>query len=171
MKIKPNIRFSIKENISLKLPLLLISNKEIKRVSSTKYPGILLYVNLTWKGNIRVIESKTYIKVKRILNADALKCLYFLFVHSYLKYDNTLCGSSAQTKFRKLASKQKQAIRIIGDECYDLRQKILNVHKINIYQVLNFIFKMESKTAPSVFQTNLQRCIIQIQLDLAKIVL
>lgn len=39
---------------------------------------------------------------------------------------------------KKLASNEKQAIRIIDSECYDIREKmseinILNIHKINIY--------------------------------------
>ena len=48
---------------------------------------------------------------------------------------------------------------IINNEYIDKRwkksgMKILNVRKINIYQVLNFMFKIKSKTVQSVFQTN-----------------
>lgn len=48
---------------------------------------------------------------------------------------------------------------IINNEYFDKRwkksgMKILNIRKINIYQVLNFMFKIKSKTARSVFQTN-----------------
>lgn len=47
-----------KENIALKLPSLLISKKEIKRVNSIKFLGIFLDENLMWKDHIRVIEIK-----------------------------------------------------------------------------------------------------------------
>ena len=85
--------------------------------------------------------------------------LVFLFVHSYLNYRNILRASLTRAKLKKLATKQKQAIRIIDNEYYDMWEKtsgmkILNVRKINIYQVLNFMFKIKSKTAPSVFQAN-----------------
>ena len=48
---------------------------------------------------------------------------------------------------------------IINNEYFDKRwkksgMKILNIRKINIYQVLNFMFKIKLKTAQSVFQTN-----------------
>ena len=62
-------------------------------------------------------------------------------------------------RLKKLTSKQKQAMTIINNEYFDKRwkksgMKILNIRKINIYQVLNFMFKIKSKTARSVFQTN-----------------
>lgn len=134
---------------------MLTSNKETKRVSSIKFLGMLLYENFSWKDYIRVIQNKISknvsllykakrilsvhaIKQKRILNVHALKFLYFSFRHNYLNYGNIGRASSTWTKQKKLASNEKQAIRIIDSECYDIREKmseinILNIHKINIY--------------------------------------
>ena len=33
-----------------------------------------------------------------------------------------------------------------------VRRKVLNIYKLNIYQILNFMFKIKSKTAPCIFQ-------------------
>lgn len=76
---------------------------------------------------------------------DAIKCLYSSFLHSFLIYGNTLLAISTRVKLKKLASKQKQAIKMNNsNKCYDIRgkiseMKILNVHKTDIYQVLNFV--------------------------------
>ena len=33
-----------------------------------------------------------------------------------------------------------------------VRMKVLNIYKLNIYQILNFMFKIKANTAPSIFQ-------------------
>ena len=65
-------------------------------------------------------------------------------------------ASTTRTKLKKLASKQKQALRIIDNENIDIREimlrmKVLNVYKLNIYQVLNFMFQIKTNIAPAVF--------------------
>ena len=107
------------------------SNKEIQQVSSIKFLGILLYENLTWKDKIIVKEKKIsknldlFYKAKRILNANAINCFYFSFIHTYLNYGNIVRASSVQTKLEKLASKRKQSIKMIDNECDDIRKKCL----------------------------------------------
>ena len=33
-----------------------------------------------------------------------------------------------------------------------LRMKVLNIYKLNIYQILNFMFKIKTNTAPCIFE-------------------
>ena len=47
-----------KDNIPLKLPALFINDKEIERVTSIKFLGVLTDEHLTWKKHITVIEKK-----------------------------------------------------------------------------------------------------------------
>ena len=47
-----------KDNIPLKLPSLFINDREIKRITSIKYLGVLIDEHLTWKEHITVIENK-----------------------------------------------------------------------------------------------------------------
>ena len=72
-------------------------------------------------------------------------------------YGNIVWASASRTKLAKLASKQKQAIRIANNEFTDIseimvRMKVLNIYKLNIYQILNFMFKIKANTAPCIFQ-------------------
>ena len=97
-----------KDNIPLKLPSLFINDKEIKQVDSIKFLGIMLDEHLTWRNHITAIENKIskklglLYKAKRVLNMNALKSLYFSFIHSYLNYGNIVWASVTQTKLKKL---------------------------------------------------------------------
>ena len=68
-------------------------------------------------------------------------------------------------KIRKIASQQRQAVSAIpkndNQEITNSRKfmeenGILNVHKLNLYQVLNFMFRVHSETIPKSFQTKFQ---------------
>ena len=157
-----------KDNIPLKLPSLFINGKEIKRVDSIKFLGIMLDEHLTWRNHITTIENKIskhlglLYKAKRVLNMNALKSLYFSFIHSYLNYGNIVWASVTQTKLKKLASKQKQAIRIFENENCNIKEsmtkmKILNIYRLNIYQVMNFMHRIKTNTAPIVFHNNFNK--------------
>ena len=64
----------------------------------------------------------------------ALENLYFFFIHSYLNYENIVSAGPIRVKLKKLASKQKQALRIVNKQYADVREimvrmKVLNVNK------------------------------------------
>ena len=154
-----------KDNIPLKLPSLFVNDKEIKRVDSIKFLGIMFDEHLTCRNHITTKQNKIsknlglLYKAKRVLNMNALKSLYFSFVHSYLNYGNIVWASVTQTKLKKLARKQKQAIRIFENENCNItesvtKMKILNIYKLNIYQVLNFMHRIKTNAAPIVFHNN-----------------
>ena len=76
-----------KDNIPLKLPSLFINDREIKRITSIKYLGVLIDEHLTWKEHITVIENKVsknlglLYRARRALDSTTLKNLYFSFIN------------------------------------------------------------------------------------------
>ena len=58
----------------------------------------------------------------------------------------------------KLASKQRQAIRAIYPAEYTRgkmeEMKVLNIYKLNFYQVLTFMFKIKRDSASAAFRNN-----------------
>ena len=105
---------------------------------------MLINEHLTWKEHITVIENKVsknlglLYRARRVLDSTA-------FIHSYLNCGNIVWANTA--KLRKLSSKQKQAFRIVNNEFTDIREtmvrmKVLNIYKLSIYQILNFMFKI-----------------------------
>jgi hypothetical protein len=159
-------RLHKKAYIPLKLPDLFIDNKLIKREQSIKFLGVLLDENVTWKDHIGLIENKIsknlgiLYKAKQFLNQSCLKNLYFSLIHCYLNYANIAWCSTNSTKVKKLLSKQKHAIRIISnvDRLTHTRTlfnelNILNVYKLNLYHVLIFMFKLDKKISPILFNS------------------
>ena len=112
-------KFRQKDNIPSKPLMLAINGKVIERTTSIKFLGILLDGYLSWKNHISVVENKVSKNIgilhkdKNIFIKGGLKTLYLSFVHSYLNYKNIAWGNTIQTKLKKLASKQRQAIRAI----------------------------------------------------------
>ena len=101
------------------------------------------------KEHITVIEKKVseslglLHRARKVGDSPALKNLFISFMHSYLNYGNIVWASRSTTKLKKLASKQQQAWRILNDEFTDIRlimarMRVLNIYKLNIYQILNF---------------------------------
>ena len=155
----------ISDYLPLQLPTLYIDAYKIKRVYFTKFLGVMLDENLTWKEHIELIESKMsknigiLYKAKFLLNKTCLKNIYFSFIQSYLIYANIAWASTNQTKLKKIYSKQKHASRIIFQEdrythARPLMKTLnaLNIYQINIFQTLVFMFKLKNNMAPKVFQ-------------------
>ena len=73
-----------------KLPKLSINNQEIKRASYTKFIGVLLDENLSWKEYLKYTENKIaksiglMYKAKPFLDKDFLLSLNFSYIHSYI---------------------------------------------------------------------------------------
>ena len=124
----------------------------------------MLDAHLPWKNHISVVENnvskdiKILYKAKNIVSKDGLKTLYFSFVHSYLSYGNIARGSNTRTKLKKLKSKQRQAITVIYVAEHVNKKleemNVLNICKLNIYQVLTFMFKIKRDTAPAAFRND-----------------
>ena len=116
-----------KDNIPLKLSSLFINDRKIKRINSIKYLGVLIGKHLTWKEHITVIENKLsnnlflLYRARRVLDSTALQNLYFSLIHSSLHYGNIVLASTSTRKLKKLASKQKQALRIVNNEFMYIR--------------------------------------------------
>ena len=83
--------------------------------------------------------------------------IFFSFIHSYLTYGNVVWRSNSMNKTKKLFSKQKQAMKIIpmadiqgifnSDEKM-IHLDILNIYKLNLYQILNIVFRVKTNLIP-----------------------
>ena len=86
--------------------------------------------------------------------------LYFSFFHSYLNYGIIAWASTTKSKLWKIASQQRQVVNAIpkndNQEITNSRKfmeenGVLNVYKLNLYQVLNFMFRVHNETIPKSF--------------------
>ena len=126
--------------------------------------------NLTWNDHIHILENKLsknhglLYRAKPYLDKNTRTTLYFSFFHSYLNYVNIAWASITKSKLRKIARHQRQAVNdipknekqeITNSRKFMEENGILNVYKLNLYQVLNFMFRVHNETIPKSFQTNL----------------
>ena len=83
---------------------------------------VLLNENLKWNGYLNTIENKLsknigiLFKAKGIINTKGLRSLYSSFIHKFLNYVNLSWGSTHETNLKKIASKQKPAIKRIDSD-------------------------------------------------------
>ena len=97
-------------------------------------------------------------RVKYFLNQTCLKSMYYSFIHSYISYGNIVWGNSCKSRYSKLLLKQKFASRVILNKNRFTPSKplmqslgILDIHQVNIFQTLLFMFKYQNKLTPNVF--------------------
>jgi hypothetical protein len=155
---------SKKRLIPIELPLLFIDGVLIERVTCTKFLGVLIDENLTWKkhiGNISCKISKSIgilYKARNMLNKHILTQLYHSFIHCHLNYANAAWGSVNKSKLEPLHRQQKHAIRLINfkdrfahTKLLFIEMNILNIFQLNVFNVLCFMFKCKNRTAPVSF--------------------
>ena len=98
---------------------IILNGKNIEQVSHTKFFGVIIDENLTWREQIKTVETKVsksigiLYKTKDVLDIQALRTLYQSLVEPYMSYCCEIWGNTYTSRLRKLSLLQKKAIRII----------------------------------------------------------
>ena len=157
-------------------PQLKIDETVIHPVENTKFLGVIIDKNLSWKDHIT--KTTTQIsrnvgilrKLRNTLPANILFTLYNTLILPYISYsniawaitDNTFdinhCPwtSPNSTKLDKLFKLQKKALRIINNANFNSHTKLifhkyktLNIFDINKLQTALFMYRFTHKTLPN----------------------
>ena len=134
---------------------------------STKFLGMHLDENLTWKLHINETNkkvSKTLFSIKQLKNTlpvESLRTLYFALVHSHLTYGILAWGNTDKGIIKQTNILQKRAIRIINKAAFnshtDSKFKKLEILKLNDlfeYQSLLFMHDYICGKLPISFHGN-----------------
>ena len=156
---------SERQSLPQTLPNLLIENIHIKREYVTKFLGVFIDKNLSWKQHIDIVSSKIsksigiLYKSRDVLSKQCLKQLYFSFIHNYVNYANTAWASTSKSKLERLYRCQKHASRVIyhKDRYTNASpllndMKSLNAFQLNIFNILCFMCKCKQNLNPPVFR-------------------
>ena len=104
-----------KYNLDIKLA---IDGEPINEFDKTKFLGILIDNELTWKQHIAYVSGKIsrgigmIIKARQYLNKQGLISLYYSFIYPHLTYCNHIWGSTYKTSLKRLTTLQNKAVRI-----------------------------------------------------------
>ena len=126
---------------------LTIDGCEISKTDCTRFLGVLIDENLTWKNHISFISCKMskYVpilaRIRGCLDSTGLKLIYHSLVYSNLLYCITLWGSTYKTSIKSIQRTQNKIVRsMIGlgrREPVNNRLKELGLLNINEIHKLN----------------------------------
>ena len=143
---------------------LLIDGQAINEVQKTKFLGIIIDNQLTWKWHINYIAGKIargigmLIKARQFLNKVGLMSLYYSFIYPYLTYCNHIWGATYKTRLKRLVILQNKAIRVLAqagnrtssDPLYK-KLNIMKLENINTYLIGRFMFCVSIDKVPQLF--------------------
>ena len=133
---------------------IILDETKLKSVDKTKFLGVTIDENLSWKNHIDGI-TKTISrnvgminKLKFIIPERILRTLYCTLVLPYINYGILIWGKACKTYLEKIHKLQKRAVRIISNSHYHshsapLFQKhdILNVYDSYKLELGVFMYK------------------------------
>lgn len=141
-----------------------MNGENVKRVSSTKFLGVIVDEHLKWYEHIKLIKNKIskgiglLCKARKVLNISTILNMYYTFVYPYLTYCIEVWGSASECAMQSILKMQKRAVRIITvSKCKAhtaelfYSTKILDVFKVYKYCLLIFMFKYNHNMLPQVF--------------------
>ena len=143
---------------------VILDNTVLDRVSHTKFLGVLIDENLTWKYHIDWV-SKTLSrnigimnKLKYFVPDSILHTLYCTFIWSYINYCILIWGNTCKAYLEKLIKLQKWAIRTISKSHYRshtrplfAKYSILNVNDMYSLELGVFMYKYSINDLPNAF--------------------
>jgi hypothetical protein len=122
------------------LKLTFIENV-LNEVDSTKYLGVILDKHLSWKNHIEYVSKKIrcivgiFCKIRRYLNINLLKKLYYAMIHCHLQYCIESWGSAYDTVIQPLVRLQNRMIKIF----YNVN-KLTPVNYVKLYGNLKILY-------------------------------
>ena len=157
-------KYSNKTNFN---PTVRIDDKNIVQVDVTKFLGILIDCNLSWKSHTthitKIVSRYNGIirKIKPYLNKTSLLTLYNTLVLPYLSYCTMIWGDRNNSHLNTLFLMQKKIIRTCTNSIWlehtnplFFSTRNLKIHDIYIYQLAIHMFRHHYKLIPNDLPNN-----------------
>ena len=126
-----------------------IQNRTINKTDSIKCLGVIIDNKLNWHEHIIYIKNKIsksigiIYKVRKYVEKQTIKNMYYTFVFPYLIYCNEIWGNACQAYVDPLIKLQKKIVRIMTFSSHD-------AHTEPLFKTLHVLkFKKTSYTKNS----------------------
>lgn len=122
-------------------PDLVVNNKIIQRVDTTRFLGLETDSKLSWNQHIDYSLKKiipyvgVFGRIRLFVNLQVRRALYFSFVHSNLIYLLPIWSGTTKKNLEKIKTIQNKAVRVLFYDIY----KNKKVHTIDLYKILNLL--------------------------------
>ena len=143
-----------------------INIQNIEHKSFVKYLGVYIDEHLSWEPQIQHVNNKLaknigiLYKVRKYLDLNALKQLYYILVYPYLSYGIMSWGSTCKTRLTRVLTKQNQCVRRMffahRTESANINYALLeilelnNIYKLGMGLVVHKI-QNDKKGIPAIF--------------------
>ena len=152
---KPNLR-SLNAEMNDESLELKINGKTIKKVSSTKFLGVIIDEKLNWDDHVKDLKRKlsyataTLSRIRKFIPENLHKDLYYTLFESILTYGISVWGGISQSKINTLHVSQKRCIRILfGDmDAYLDKFRTCSRTRPKSFQILGADFYRKEHTKP-----------------------
>ena len=143
---------------------LKLNNTKIQQVDNTKFLGLHIDTDLSWKTHInyvsKILSRNTGIlnKLKYYFPSHILQSIFSTLISPYVNYGILAWGNTSTLLLDSLFLIQKRAIRIVNNAGYlshtnelFAKNKILKISDLFYYNVGIFMFKFSNGELPDVF--------------------
>jgi hypothetical protein len=143
---------------------IMIDGKKLEIVSQTKFLGVILDSNLSWKQHISYLKTKIAKSLgiltiaRRNLNHQTLIQLYHAFIYPYLSYCVLTWGNAPASTLWPIYKLQKLSFRIINNLKHGTstlpfckKENVLRLPQIYTLNAGIFMFKFSKSLLPSTF--------------------
>lgn len=133
---------TIPENLNIR-----IDDKQITKVDSCKYLGIIIDSSLKWDKHIEHLIKKTkyivyvFYKLSKVMPRETLKIIYYAFFHSIATYGILAWGGAYQNSLLLLQQVQNRLIKLMNKNFF-VEKNPLSIKQTFAFEALIYYYNM-----------------------------
>ena len=114
-----------KKKIDKSLFNIKIGQNKIQQQDNIKYLGVMIDNGMNWSKHIMYLNAKlskgawALSKLRKYVNINTLKTIYYSLIYSHLKYCITSWGKASKTIIQPVINTQKRVVKIISGKSYE----------------------------------------------------
>ena len=142
-----------------------INNERILISNSTKYLGVSIDQELSWKEHVQELCNglkgmfSVFYNIRSYLTIDHIITIYYTLIYSRIKYGLAVYGTANRGIIDKVQVLQNQLLKVLTDKPYRYRTnklhnelKLLKVDDLYKQEILTFVHNFQNNKLPSVFE-------------------
>lgn len=122
---------------------IIINGKNIQRVESCKYLGVIFDYNMKWHKHIEYILNKTkylifiFHKLSKIMKTETLMMIYYALFHSIISYGIIAWGGAYSNSLQLLQNHQNKLLKIVNKKKFNANNP-LNLQQLFALESLKY---------------------------------
>ena len=146
-------------------PEITMGSHTLKRVSSTKYLGIMFDEDLNWKCHVSYLSSKIskccniMYKMRHLVPLESCISMYYCLFYSKMSYGILCWGSASNDTTNAIRVLQNKIVKTMLFKPFDTRIKplfyelnLLNVKDLYHFEIAKHVHKFHTASLPDVFR-------------------